>query len=83
MLKKGLAYVGKHAAQTGQEIAEDVLAGQNFKESVQRRVPSGIKRAAALDNFIPQAGRGKKRKRKKASKSRKVAKKRKVKDIFD
>jgi len=82
MLKKGLAYVGKHAAQTGQEIAEDVLAGQKFKESARRRLSTGIKRAARLGDFISQSGSGRKRKRKSSGK-KKVTKKRKVKkDIF-
>lgn len=81
MLKKGLAYVGKHVARTGQEIAEDVLSGQNVKESFKKRVPSGIKRAVRLENFIPQSGSGKRRKRKQ-SKKKKASKKRKVNDIF-
>ena len=46
MIKKGLATFGKHALQTGLEIANDAVDGGNLKSSAKRRIPQGIKRLA-------------------------------------
>ena len=74
MIKRGLATFGKHALKTGLEIANDVVEGQNIKESARRRVPEGIKRFAKREAFISQSGRGRRKRRKIICKS---------KDIFD
>ena len=74
MLKKGLATFGKHALKTGLEIANDVVAGENVKDSAKRRVVEGIKRVVRPESFISQSGRGRKR----TSTPRKISKKRKV-----
>jgi len=45
------------ALKTGMDVAEDVLGGKHdFKESVKKRVPEGIKRTA--QNLIRQSGSG-------------------------
>jgi len=79
MIKRGLATFGKHALKTGLEIANDVVAGENVKDSAKRRVSEGIKRFARPENFISQTGSG--RKRKSSGKIKKS--KRKRRDIFD
>jgi hypothetical protein len=79
MIKRGLAAFGKHALKTGLEIANDVVAGDSFKESTKRRVPEGIKRFATSENFINQSGSGRRRiKRRRVTKT----KKKKHNDIF-
>ena len=87
MIKRGLAAFGKHALKTGLDIANDVVAGDSFKDSTKRRVPEGIKRFATSENFINQSGSGRrqiKRKRKSSSTQSKKNKKRKYthNDIF-
>jgi len=49
------------ALKTGVNVAEDVLGGRTFKESVKKRVPEGIKRTA--QSLIRQSGSGVGRKR--------------------
>jgi len=45
------------ALRTGMNVADDVLgSGHDFKESVKKRVPEGIKRSA--QNLIGQSGSG-------------------------
>jgi hypothetical protein len=61
--------VGTRALKTGMEIADDVLEGRSFKDSLTTRVPRGIKRMASDVKW--QTGSGVRR--------RKVAKKRTVK----
>ena len=78
MIKRGLAAFGKHALKTGLEIANDVVAGDSFKESTKRRVPDGIKRFVTSENFINQSGNG----RMKIKKRRVAKKKRLHNDIF-
>ena len=34
----------KNAAKTGMEVADDVIEGRSFVDSVKKRVPAGIKR---------------------------------------
>jgi hypothetical protein len=81
MIKRGLAAFGKHALKTGLEIANDVVAGDSFKESTKRRVPEGIKRFATSESFINQSGSGRRRiKRRRITKSKK--KKHRHNDIF-
>jgi len=79
LIKRGLATFGKHALRTGLEIANDVVGGEELKESAKRRVPQGIKSFAQSQNFIPQSGGGRKRK---ATKRIKRLKRRKT-DIFE
>ena len=81
MLKRGLASFGKHALKTGLEIANDVAERENFKESAKKRIPQGIKGFAKMENFIPQSGSGRKRKRSRAKKNKRTKKCRK--DIFN
>ena len=93
MLRRGLATFGKHALKTGLEIANDVVAGDNIKDSARKRVPEGIQRFATTSNFFNQSGSGRRRigKRKrttspvsrKSKRSRAVVKRRKFNDIFD
>ena len=93
MLRRGLATFGKHALKTGLEIANDVVAGDNIKDSARKRVPEGIKRFATTSNFFNQSGSGRRRigKRKvttrhggiKPKRPTAVSKKRKFNDIFD
>ena len=93
MLRRGLATFGKHALKTGLEIANDVVAGDNIKDSARKRVPEGIKRFATTSNFFNQSGSGRRRigKRKattrhggiKSKRPTAVSKKRKFNDIFD
>ena len=66
MLKRGLASFGKHALKTGLDIANDVVAGGDFKDSAKRHIPQGIKRFATGLNVIPQSGGGRGRKRRKS-----------------
>jgi len=58
-----------NAVKTGMEVADDVLEGQSFKESVKKRVPAGIKRT--VQNLDWQSGSGIKRRRVKRRKRRK------------
>jgi len=44
------------ALKTGVDVAEDVLGGRTFKESVKKRVSEGIKRTA--QSLIRQSGSG-------------------------
>jgi hypothetical protein len=85
MIKRGLAFFGKHALKTGLEVANDVADGQTFRDSAQRRIPEGIKRLAENANFSNQSGSGRvksyRRKRSKSSSSKKK-KKRTSRDIF-
>jgi len=58
MIKRGLQFFGKHALKTGLKVANDVVEGQSFRNSAQRRIPEGIKRFAANANFSNQSGSG-------------------------
>jgi len=82
MIKRGLSTFGKHALQTGLEIAGDVSEGKSFKDSARDRiVPSilpGIKCFAEDEILRSQSGSGKRRRIKKRAK-----KSRKSKDIFN
>jgi hypothetical protein len=68
-IKQNAKMVGTRALKTGMEIADDVLEGRSFKDSLTTRVPRGIKRMASDVKW--QTGSGVRR--------RKVAKKRTVK----
>lgn len=50
-IKQNIGTVGKALAKTGLEIAGDVLSGQRVKESLQQRVPEGLKRTAESLNW--------------------------------
>ena len=82
MIKRGLAAFGKHALKTGLNIANDVVAGDTFKDSIKRRAPEGIKRFATSENFINQSGSGLRRITRKRKNKKKNTKKRKLNDIF-
>lgn len=43
LLKQGLKTVGKKALQTGIQVADDVISGQNLKESVKHRAKTAGK----------------------------------------
>ena len=59
LLKKGAATVGKQALQTGMEIAEDVISGQNIKSATKRRVKQAGKQLGAKVKRRVQTGKGK------------------------
>ena len=81
MIKRWLAPIGKHALKTGLDIANDVVEGGTFKDSIKKRVPEGIKRFATSENLINQSGSGCRRlKKRRKIISRK--KKQKHSDIF-
>jgi hypothetical protein len=67
--KRNVKMVGSRALKTGMEIADDVMEGKSFKDSLKTRVPTGIKRMASDVKW--QSGSGVKR--------RKVAKRKPVK----
>jgi len=48
--------IASKAIKTGLEVADDVVQGKSFKESVKRRIPKGIKEAA--ENISLQTGSG-------------------------
>ena len=90
MIKRGLATFGKHALQTGLEIAGDVADGKSFKDSAKERIlPTilpGIKRFAQEELLSNQAGSGKRRRglsHKRRPIKRKLPSKVSSKDIFD
>ena len=74
MLKRGLAFFGRHALRTGAQIANDVADGESFGNSAKRRVVEGIKQINPSEFFSTQSGSGKRRR----PKSRKRVKKRKA-----
>ena len=68
LLKKGAVALGKQAAKTGMQIAEDVLRGENIKEAVKTRAKqAGMSMVRkALSQVAPPgetAGRGRSIKR--------------------
>ena len=81
MIKRGLAAFGKHALKSGLEIANDVVAGDSFTDSIKKRVPEGIKRFATTENFINQSGSGARRRAKRRRINNK--KKHRHNDIFE
>src|ERR1044071_404456 len=54
MIKRGLGIFGKHALKTGLEMANDVAAGESFKDAAKKRVPEGIKRFVTSSGLINQ-----------------------------
>ena len=52
---------GRNALQTGLNVATDVVEGTNFRDSLRKRVPDGIK-DFQVDQF-GQSGSGKRRRR--------------------
>ena len=74
MLKRGLAFFGRHALRTGAQIANNVADGESFGNLAKRRVVGGIKQIKPSEFFSMQSGSGKRRR----PKSRKRVKKRKV-----
>jgi len=67
-LQKGVKSIGQATLNTGMNIAQDVLAGNNLKDSAQARLQqtaNNMKRQA-LNHIIPQSGSGAKRLNRKA-----------------
>jgi len=63
LIQTGAKAFGKQALKTGLQIANDVVEGQNFVESSQRRIPEGIKAFVSSNNFNTQSGNGRKRRK--------------------
>jgi hypothetical protein len=92
LIKSGVKSLGKHALKAGIGVADDVLAGKNFKESIQSRAKSSGRELIrhAIDNIKPPGElainptiRPIKRKRKNTKAHSKKGKRRKHQDIFD
>ena len=62
-LKQGAKMLGKKALQTGVNVAQDVLAGENLKTAVKRQ---GKKALGLTSQNSPQSGAGKKGTKRKA-----------------
>ena len=62
-LKQGAKILGKKALQTGVNVAQDVLAGENLKTAVKRQ---GKKALGLTSQNSPQSGAGKKGTKRKA-----------------
>ena len=62
-LKQGAEMLGKKALQTGVNVAQDVLAGENLKTAVKRQ---GKKALGLTSQNSPQSGAGKKGTKRKA-----------------
>ena len=62
-LKQGAKMLGKKAVQTGVNVAQDVLAGENLKTAVKRQ---GKKALGLTSQNSPQSGAGKKGTKRKA-----------------
>lgn len=86
-LVRGAKTVGKEALRTGTLIANDVLTGENFKESAKARTKMAGKTLAkkALKKADEMIGHGQHKRKRKRSKRFISSKTRKVKgrDIFD
>ena len=65
LLKKGATAIGKQALQTGMEIADDVMSGQNVKTAAKRRVKQAGRQLAVKAGRKIQKGGGKKTPRRK------------------
>lgn len=64
LLKRGAATVGRQALQTGMEIAEDVMGGQNVKAATKRRLKQAGRQLGSKAARKIQTGRGKKKRNK-------------------
>jgi len=56
----------KNAAKTGMEVADDVIEGRSFVDSVKKRVPAGIKRGVediVFQSVPAKKQRGRRRRR--------------------
>ena len=86
-LVRGAKTVGKEALRTGTLIANDVLSGENFKESAKTRAKAAGKTLAkkAVKKASDMIGHGKFKRKRKAGKRviSSKAKKLKGRDIFD
>ena len=58
-LKKGAAAIGKQALQTGMEIADDVMGGQNVKTAAKRRMKQAGRQLVTKAGRKIQKGGGK------------------------
>lgn len=59
LFRRFLPFLGRAAAatlRTGAQVADDVTAGQNFKDSLKTRVPSAIN--TFVSSLVPQKGSG-------------------------
>jgi hypothetical protein len=63
LIQTGAKAFGKQFLRTGLQIANDVVEGQELKESSKRRIPEGIKAFASSANFTNQSGSGRKRRK--------------------
>lgn len=63
LIQTGAKAFGKQALRTGLQIANDVVEGQKFTESSQRRIPEGIKAFVSNNNFTTQSGSGRTRRK--------------------
>jgi hypothetical protein len=61
IIKRGLAFLGKHVLRTGADIASDVADGQPFRDAAKKRVSERINEVAP--GLIPQSGSGRRRRR--------------------
>jgi hypothetical protein len=77
-VKRNVKMFGTRALKTGMEIADDVMEGKSFKDSLKTRVPTGIKRMASDVKW--QSGSGVKRR--KVVKRKPVKRKREIKVLF-
>lgn len=83
LIKKALPFLGKAALNTGVDIARDVAQGQNFKDSMKRRVRKTgehiTDKAIMKVKALTGGGRGKKSKARKNAKTYKSSQKSKPK----
>jgi hypothetical protein len=63
LIRNGAKAFGKQFLRTGLQIANDVVEGQELKESSKRRIPEGIKAFASSSDFTNQSGSGRKRRK--------------------
>lgn len=63
LIKTGAKAFGKQFLRTGLQIANDVVEGQELKDSSKRRIPEGIKAFTSSSDFTNQSGSGRKRRK--------------------
>jgi len=56
LLKRGLSFFGREALRTGAKIANDVVDGQSFRDSMKNRVSERINEY--VPGMFPQTGSG-------------------------
>lgn len=80
IIKKVLPYLGKKAMDVGLDIADDVMGGENFKESAQKRLKGSAKGVAAdaIAKMKQMRGSGIRRRKRRRGAKVKPQKKRKT-----